>query len=135
MRYHTSFVIGAVLAAAGVGLGAFGAHGLRAVMEPAMLANWETGVRYHMYAALALLALGLRPEQRRAPWFVLAGAVVFAGSLYVMALTGARWLGAITPIGGVLLIAGLLLAAVDVRRVARDSVQAPAPGRVPADRR
>lgn len=135
MRHHTTSAIGAVLAAAGVGLGAFGAHGLRDVVEPAMLANWETGVRYHMYAALALLALGLRPEQRRAPWFVLAGAVVFAGSLYVMALTGARWLGAITPIGGVLLIAGLLLAAVDVRRVARDSVQAPAPGSVPADRR
>lgn len=133
MRHHTTFAIGAVLAAAGVGLGAFGTHGLQEVVEPAMLANWETGVRYHMYAALALLALGLRPEQRRAPWFVLSGAVVFAGSLYAMALTGARWLGAITPIGGVLLIAGLLLAAVDVRRSARASVEAPES--VPAERR
>lgn len=119
MRQDTTFAIGAVLAAVGVGLGAFGAHGLRDMIEPAMLANWETGVRYHMYAALALLALGLRPEQRRAPWFVLAGGLVFGGSLYVLALTGARWLGAVTPIGGVLLIVGLLLAAVDVRRVGR----------------
>lgn len=133
MRHHTTFAIGAVLAAVGIGLGAFGAHGLQDAVEPAMLANWETGARYHMYAALALLALGLRPEQRRAPWFVLAGAAVFAGSLYVMTLTGARWLGAVTPIGGVLLIVGLLLAALDVRRAPRGSVDAP--GSVPAGQR
>ncbi|MDO5498175.1 MAG: DUF423 domain-containing protein [Propionibacteriaceae bacterium] len=125
MRHHTTFAIGALLAAAGVGLGAFGAHGLEAMVEPDMLANWETGVRYHMYAALALLALGLRPEQRRAPWFLLSGAAVFSGSLYLMVLTGARWLGAITPIGGVLIIVGLVLAAFDVRRARRPVTEAP----------
>lgn len=130
MRHHTAFVVGAVLAAAGVALGAFGAHGLRDALGPDMLANWETGVRYHLYAALALMAVGARPEQRRAPWFLLSGALVFAGSLYVMALTGARWLGAVTPIGGVLLIVGLLVAAGDARR----GVAADVPRRVPADR-
>lgn len=119
MRDHTTFGIGAVLAAAGIALGAFGAHGLQDLVEPAMLSNWETGVRYHMYAALALLILGLRREQRRAPWLLIGGVLVFSGSLYVMALTGARWLGAITPIGGVLLIAGLLVAAWDARRARR----------------
>lgn len=126
MKSHTTLAIGAVLAAAGIGLGAFGAHGLKDMVEPALLANWETGVRYHMYGALAMLAVSLRPEQRRAPWFLLAGAVVFGGSLYVMALTGARWLGAVTPLGGVLLIVGLLIAAWDVRRAAaRPAAEAP----------
>lgn len=115
MRTSISVPLACVLAAAGIGLGAFGAHGLKDLVEPTMLANWETGVRYHMYGALAMLALSLRPEQRRAPILLTAGIVVFGGSLYVMALTGARWLGAITPIGGVLLIAGLLIAAWDAR--------------------
>ncbi|WP_425309246.1 DUF423 domain-containing protein [Ammonicoccus fulvus] len=119
MRHHTTFAVGAVFAAIGVALGAFGAHGLKDLVEPAMLANWETGVRYQMYAALALMALGLRPEQRRAPWPILVGGIIFSGTLCLMALTGMRWLGAITPIGGALIIAGLLLAAWDVRRVRR----------------
>lgn len=119
MRHHTTFGTGAVLGALGIALGAFGAHGLRELVEPGMLANWETGVRYHMYAALALLVLGVRSEQRRAPWLLLGGAVIFSGSLYVMVLTKARWLGAITPIGGVLLIAGLLVAAWDVRKISQ----------------
>ncbi|MFV0451875.1 MAG: DUF423 domain-containing protein [Propioniciclava sp.] len=116
MSPRTTVVTGALLAALGVGLGAFGAHGLKDLVEPAMLANWETGVRYQMYAALAMLALSLRREQTRAPIFLVSGAAIFAGSLYVMALTGLRLLGAITPIGGVLLIAGLLLAAWDAYR-------------------
>jgi uncharacterized membrane protein YgdD (TMEM256/DUF423 family) len=121
MRASVTFPVGCVLAAAGIALGAFGAHGLRDLVEPAMLANWETGVRYHMYAALALLVLGLRPEreQRLAPVFLLVGAVIFSGTLYLMTLTGMRWLGAITPIGGVLLIAGLLWAAWVAHRVRR----------------
>lgn len=126
MRHHTTFAVGAVVAAVGVALGAFGAHGLKDLVAPDMLANWETGVRYQMYAALALLVLGLRPEQRRAPILLLAGTAIFSGTLYVMALTGLRWLGAITPIGGVLLIAGLLLAAFDVRRAVRPTADADA---------
>ena len=119
MRATITFPVGCVAAALGIALGAFGAHGLRDLVEPAMLANWETGVRYHMYAALALLVLGLRREQRLAPVLLLIGAVIFSGTLYLMALTGMRWLGAITPIGGVLLIAGLLWAAWTAHRARR----------------
>lgn len=107
---------GALLAALAVALGAFGAHALKTRLEPALLANFETGARYQMYAALALLVLGTRPGQRRAPGLLLAGAVIFSGSLYVLALSGQRWLGAVTPVGGVLLIAGFVLAALDARR-------------------
>lgn len=110
-----AFQTGAVLAALGVALGAFAAHALKTSLTPELLANFETGVRYQMYAALALLVLGTRPEQRRAPALVLGGAVVFSGTLYILALTGMTWLGAVTPVGGVLLIAGFVLAAVDAR--------------------
>lgn len=106
---------GLILAALGVGLGAFGAHALKARLDPAMLANFETGVRYQMYAALALIALGGQVSIRRAPALLLAGAVIFSGTLYVLAMTGQRWLGAVTPIGGALLIAGFVVAAVEAR--------------------
>ncbi|WP_104990659.1 DUF423 domain-containing protein [Deinococcus sp. NW-56] len=108
-------VTGALLAALGVGLGAFGAHGLRGVLDAGDLATFETGVRYQMYVALALLALGA--GGRRGAWvpLLLAGAVIFSGSLYLLVLTGPRWLGAVTPIGGVLMIAGLLVAAWEAR--------------------
>ncbi len=107
---------GALLAALGVALGAFGAHALKTRLDPALLANFETAVRYQMYAALALLALGTQAGQRRAGWPLLLGGVIFSGSLYLMALTGARWLGAVTPVGGALMIAGFVLAALDARR-------------------
>lgn len=97
----------------GVALGAFGAHGLKGVLTPDMLANFETGVRYHMYHVFAMIAaafmLSRAPDSglaAAAGWLFLAGTVVFSGSLYLMAFTGMRWLGAITPIGGVALIAG-----------------------------
>ena len=105
--------IGAALAALGVALGAFGAHGLKTRLDPQMLANFETGVRYQMYAALALMVLGTQAGQLRAPIFVLLGAIIFSGTLYLLSLTGVKWLGAITPIGGVLLIVGLVLAVLD----------------------
>lgn len=107
---------GAILAALAVALGAFAAHGLKPRLDAAMLANFETGARYQMYAALALLALGTQPGQRRAPGFLLAGALVFSGSLYVLALSGVKVLGAVTPIGGALMIAGFVLAALDVKK-------------------
>ena len=113
---RTAIGAGAWLAALGVALGAFAAHALRAQLDPAMLANFETGVRYQMYAALALMVLGTQLGQTRAPALLVAGAVIFSGTLYVLSLTGVRWLGAITPIGGLLLIAGLVLAAVDAGR-------------------
>ena len=111
-------VAGAVFGALGVALGAFGAHGLRARLDPALLAVFETGVRYHMYHALALVAVGLADARwpgaglGAAGWLMAIGIVVFSGSLYLLALTGARWLGAIAPIGGTALIAGWLWFAV-----------------------
>jgi uncharacterized membrane protein YgdD (TMEM256/DUF423 family) len=106
------FAVAAALAGLGVAIGAFGAHGLKAVVSPEMLAVFETGVRYQMYHGLGLLALawaiGRWPERRlaTAAWLLLAGTVVFSGSLYILVLSGLRWFGAITPIGGVALIAG-----------------------------
>jgi len=108
-------VMGALAMALGVILGAFGAHGLKDKLEPAMLAVWHTGVEYHMYHALGLILLGLLAGQfpaltgiRTAGWLLLAGMVLFSGSLYLMALTGVRWLGAITPLGGTAFILGWL---------------------------
>lgn len=112
------FRIGAVSAGMAVAFGAFGAHGLRAMVTPEMLAVFETGVRYQMYHALALVAIGLafaRFQGRAvvaAAWLFVAGTVLFSGSLYVLTLTGTRWWGAVTPLGGVAFLAGwgLLLA-------------------------
>jgi uncharacterized membrane protein YgdD (TMEM256/DUF423 family) len=102
-------------------LGAFGAHVLKERLAVDMLANFETGTRYQMYHALALLAVAWAASRwpgsalpSAAGWLFLAGTLLFSGSLYVMALTGLRWMGAITPLGGVAFVAGwlcLLLAA------------------------
>ena len=111
------FSIGAILAALGVAAGAFGAHGLRARVGPEMLAVFETGVRYHLIHALALLAVAWASTRwasaaiRGAGWLFVVGIVLFAGSLYVLCLTGVRALGAITPFGGAALIAGWVLLA------------------------
>ena len=111
------FALGSVLGGLAVALGAFGAHALRGRIGPELLGVFETGVRYQMIHALALLALALAidrwPERRlvRAAWLIFAGTVVFSGSLYLLVLSGARWLGAVTPLGGVALIAGWGLAA------------------------
>ncbi|MFC4427507.1 DUF423 domain-containing protein [Deinococcus navajonensis] len=107
---------GVLLAAVGIALGAFGAHGLKTRLEPQMLANFETGVRYQIYAALALMALAPQLTKERGLWLLLAGALIFSGTLYILSLTGLRWLGAVTPLGGALMIAGLVLCAVDLRR-------------------
>lgn len=109
----TLIILGGLLAALGVAIGAFGAHGLRNVVAPDMLANYETGARYHLIHALAIFAAAFVASRfpdsalaGAAAWLFVAGIVFFSGSLYVMALTGMRWLGAITPIGGVAFIAG-----------------------------
>jgi uncharacterized membrane protein YgdD (TMEM256/DUF423 family) len=103
----------AVLGALAVGIGAFGAHGLRGKITPDLLEIFETGVKYHFYHTLALLALALLPAtvwQGRwaaaAGWSWIIGVLIFSGSLYLLAITGTRWLGAITPIGGVAFILG-----------------------------
>jgi uncharacterized membrane protein YgdD (TMEM256/DUF423 family)/glucose/arabinose dehydrogenase len=116
--------LGALSAALAVAAGAFGAHALRDRLAPAALAVFDTGVRYHLVHALALLALGLggrRLEPVAARWvgilFTL-GTVLFAGSLYALALGGPRALGAITPLGGVCFLAGWLLFAGALARAA-----------------
>ncbi|MEQ1855286.1 MAG: DUF423 domain-containing protein [Longimicrobiales bacterium] len=111
------FTLGCVLAALGVGLGAFAAHGLRSILNEADLDTFEVGVRYQMYHAFALLAVAWAIERWgsqtavMAGWAFVVGIVVFSGSLYMLVLTGPRWLGAITPIGGVAFLVGWLLLA------------------------
>jgi uncharacterized membrane protein YgdD (TMEM256/DUF423 family) len=103
-----ALIAGALLAATGVALGAFGAHGLRALLSPEALGWWQTAVQYQMWQAIGLVAIGAAPVPRtRGPASMLAaGTLIFSGSLYALALSEARWLGAITPAGGVLIIAG-----------------------------
>ncbi len=111
---------GAASAFVSVAAGAFGAHALKARLEPDLLAVFETGARYQMYHALALVLIGLVGLQVRSGlltasgYAMIAGTVLFSGSLYVLALSGVRWLGAITPLGGLAFLAGwtLLLVAV-----------------------
>lgn len=131
-------IAGAILAAFAVVFGAFGAHGLEPRLEavfgdqeksivghtvPATykyLQDFKTGAEYHMYHALGLLALGItaaqqqsvRKSHRVAAWCFLLGIVLFSGSLYVLVLSGLKWLGAITPIGGLLMISGWISFAV-----------------------
>lgn len=106
------FTLGCVLAALGVGLGAFAAHGLRNTLDAADLATFETGVRYQMYHAFALLAVAWAVERwggataTYAGWSFVAGIALFSGSLYMLVLTGPRWLGAVTPLGGVAFLVG-----------------------------
>ena len=106
------FVLGALSALVAVAAGAFGAHALRNRLVPDMQGVYEIGARYHMYHALALLAaawaVGRWPggPAVAAGWLFVAGTLIFSGSLYLLALTGQRWLGAITPLGGLAFIAG-----------------------------
>ncbi|HJV27199.1 MAG TPA: DUF423 domain-containing protein [Aromatoleum sp.] len=112
-RGRLPLLAGCVLAAVGIALGAFGAHGLRNLLGPAELGWWQTAVQYQMWNAVGLVGVnGAGLSRNGLPTTLLvAGTLVFAGTLYLMALTGLRWLGMITPIGGVLMIAGWLLVA------------------------
>jgi uncharacterized membrane protein YgdD (TMEM256/DUF423 family) len=116
-----SLVAGALLGAAGVACGAFGAHALKAALDPVRLGWWQTAVQYQLWHALALVALAALPVPRpgRPALAFAAGTIIFSGTLYVMALSGIRWLGAVTPIGGLFLIAGWLLLAWEGRRATR----------------
>ena len=109
------FILGSLAGGLAVGLGAFGAHALRDRLTDDLLVTFETGARYHFYHALALLvvayAVARWPASSSAVvagWLFLGGILIFSGSLYLLALTGARWLGAVTPIGGMMFIAGWL---------------------------
>jgi len=110
-------VLGALSGFIAVGAGAFGAHGLKAIVTPDLLAVFETGVRYQMVHALALFAvawtIGRWPGRAAmaSGWCFVAGTAIFSGSLYLLTLTGVRGLGAITPVGGVLFLVGWILLA------------------------
>lgn len=109
---RTLIAAGALSAFVGVAFGAFGAHGLKKRLTPDMLGVFEIGVRYQLYHALALLGAGaaagrlLAGPLQAALWLFVAGTLVFSGSLYVLALSGRKWLGAVTPLGGLALLAG-----------------------------
>jgi uncharacterized membrane protein YgdD (TMEM256/DUF423 family) len=120
---RTFWMLGCAFAFVAVAAGAFGAHALRARLEPDMLAVWETGARYQMYHALALLAVAMAAGRwpgggwTVAGWLFTAGIVVFSGSLYVLAFSGVRWLGAITPLGGLCFLGGWIALALAARNV------------------
>jgi uncharacterized membrane protein YgdD (TMEM256/DUF423 family) len=106
---------GALAAALGVALGAFGAHALKARLSADMLAVWHTAVQYHLWHALGMVAIGTLAQQlptsvplKLAGWLMLAGIVLFSGSLYALAATGTRWLGAVAPFGGACFIVAWL---------------------------
>ena len=113
---------GALSAFVAVAAGAFGAHALKARLSAELLAVFETAARYQMYHALGLIAVAwamsrwAAPQLRAAGWLFLAGTILFSGSLYLLALTGARGLGAVTPFGGLCFLAGWVLLAVGVWR-------------------
>lgn len=127
--------IGAIAAMLAVLLGAFGAHGLRNLVSPAGLATYHTGVEYHFHAAFGLIVIGLLESRgidgTRSPtavdrglawagWLMLAGIVLFSGSLYALTLTGLRKFGMVTPLGGVAFIVAWALLARSAWRSGRD---------------
>ncbi len=107
-----------------VSLGAFGAHGLKHKLSAEMMAVYQTAVQYHFYHALALLMTAILCHQfvnnalfRFSGWCFFAGMVIFSGSLYVLSLSGLRWLGAITPFGGLIFLVGWLCLALGAYRI------------------
>ncbi|HZH03578.1 MAG TPA: DUF423 domain-containing protein [Myxococcaceae bacterium] len=117
---RTFFGLGAFSAFIAVGAGAFGAHALRARLPPDLLAVFETGARYQMFHALALLATAWATTRwpgravEVAGWLFVAGTLIFSGSLYILALTGVRRWGAVTPLGGMAWLAAWLTLALVV---------------------
>lgn len=117
--HKTLMITGALLAAFAVAMGAFGAHGLKAQLSGEMMAVYKTAVDYHMYHALGLFLTGLllkfHPGDNLIIWgsiLMMAGLVLFSGSLYALSISGVRWLGAITPFGGTaFILAWILIAA------------------------
>ncbi|MGB8337774.1 MAG: DUF423 domain-containing protein [Burkholderiales bacterium] len=116
-------LLGSVSALLAVVIGAFGAHALKNELSADMLAIFQTGVQYHFYHALGLLAVGLVATQipestslKYSGWLMFVGIVIFSGSLYLLSITETRWLGAITPIGGVAFIAAWLLLTIAIYR-------------------
>jgi uncharacterized membrane protein YgdD (TMEM256/DUF423 family) len=109
---QTWFAFGCLLMVAGVAAGAFAAHGLKARLSADNLEIWQTAARYHIYHALALLAVAYAAHRwsngltTLAGWLFIAGIVLFSGSLYILSVSGIKWLGAVTPLGGLCFLAG-----------------------------
>lgn len=101
--------LGSLNAFLAVALGAFGAHSLKAILSPQALQTWQTGFEYHIYHALGLILVALLmdalPRARIAGWLMLTGIILFSGSLYLLALSGIKMLGMITPVGGLCFLA------------------------------
>jgi len=118
MNARLCVLLAAVALAAAVALGAFGAHALKAKLAPDAFAAYQTAVQYHFWHSLGLLGIGILMTQWPAAqglawtaWMLIVGVTLFSGSLYLLALTGARWLGALTPIGGAAFIAAWVVLA------------------------
>ena len=119
--------VGALLLAFGVGLGAFGAHGLKERLDAYSMAVYEKAVLYHFLHALGILLVALLGRagmisatgEARVAWLLFAGIVLFSGSLYILAISGIRILGAVTPLGGLAFIAGWLLLVYEALRSTR----------------
>lgn len=120
MMSKTIVMSASVFLTLAVVVGAFGAHGLKSHLSTEMLATWKTGVEYHFYHALGLLLIGFLAyavPEIQLKWsaiFLSVGILLFSGSLYVLALSGIKWLGAITPIGGICFIAGWVMLFIEV---------------------
>lgn len=120
MKNRTILLAGAIFMALAVLLGAFGAHALKKVLSPDMLAIYKTGVEYQFYHALGLLLIGVigfHIRSRYLQWaglFISIGIIIFSGSLYVLTLSGIKALGAITPIGGLSFVAGWIFLAIAI---------------------
>ncbi|MBL8043769.1 MAG: DUF423 domain-containing protein [Nitrospira sp.] len=118
--------LGALFAATSVAAGAFGAHALKSILDPSMLAVYETAARYQMYHALGLFVVAWvwreteHPLAIKAGWLLCTGIVLFSGSLYLVALAGIKWMGALTPLGGVSFISGWICVALTAWRAGRD---------------
>ena len=108
----TIIMVASILLALAVAIGAFGAHGLKAHLSPEMLQTYKTGVEYHFYHALGLLLVGvlsLSIPSNLLNWsafLLVLGIILFSGSLYILAISGIKWIGAVTPAGGLSFIAG-----------------------------
>ncbi len=120
----TYLIIGASLAGLAVLIGAFGAHGLKARVSSEDLGVFETATRYHMYHSLGIILISILGITKNFPddillmpaYLMIAGVIIFSGSLYILVLTNIRWLGAITPFGGGLLIFSWFLLAFNIYR-------------------
>lgn len=126
---NSFLLLGAICAFIAVAMGAFGAHGLKAVLAPEMLSAYKTGVTYQMWHALGLILIAILLQQTEgilliwAGWFMFAGIILFSGSLYLLTILNAKWLGIITPFGGLAFLLAWILVVIFAWRQNFEQVQ------------